>query len=296
MIDKKGLPNYHEVILGTNPFRMYFDIDCEDINDKTITKVKLISDFVNACGDYLREKQNINYPKNRFSILSSHSEKKYSFHIILPDVLVPDVETMKFVSNEIKLRMKYGKYLDCSYHQNKNFRLPFNSKFGKNNPMKFEEEWIYNDNIKDQSIEFKYECDLKVPVMMRIFESSIINSMCIKYILPAHTQTVKSTESIEITQEKRDEISSQIVDLCVDGTIPAGLELDVNYNNIFILKNTKSGFECPICKRTHERENAYVLYLWKGIYFKCFRSNPKDSILLKAFIINPPNNHIMTYS
>jgi hypothetical protein len=150
----EGKHYFHEFISGSSPFRMFFDIDCNEPN--VIDKEDLLSDFVENCLSVLSEKYFINYPLNRISVLSCHKEDKHSFHVIFPDICVPDMFTMKIVAKEIKLKMEYGQYLDISYQNNKNFRLPLNYKFGKSHRFEFQPEWNYIDE-NTEKIQFAFE-------------------------------------------------------------------------------------------------------------------------------------------
>jgi phage/plasmid-associated DNA primase len=277
----KGSLYFHEFILGYSPFRMYFDIDCSEIT--RITKEDLLSDFIDAIGSYFKD-QDIDYPKERISVCSCHTEIKHSYHVIFPDISIPDVFTMKMIGKEIKQRMEYGKYLDCSYQNNKNFRLPFNLKYGKQVPITFEEKWYYDDEL----VNFKFQ-DNAHPIV-KIFEESIVNCFTnTKYILPSQ---IRDTETFQ--QNSFSVNLSEIYQLQDELRIPKGLEIiEGQKTNLIVLRN-KNGFDCPICKRSHEKENAYLFINQKGIYFKCFRNN-QQSLLLKQNYKPPPNSYIHTF-
>jgi phage/plasmid-associated DNA primase len=260
---------------------MYFDIDCNEI--EKITKEDLLADFIESSESFLEE-NGIIYPRERISVCSAHKQDKHSYHIIYPDISIPDVITMKFIGEKIKSKMEYGQYLDCSYQKNKSFRLPFNHKFGKNTPIIFNETWSFEDEI----INFKFKDDINK--IVRIFEETIVNCFVnTKFIFPSMDfKKEKSSPINEINQEKLDEIYA----LTETNLIPKGLEIREN-NNFIYLKNI-DGFDCPICKRHHQKENAYLSVTKKGIYFKCFR-NTELGQLLKSFYSPPPITYIQTF-
>jgi phage/plasmid-associated DNA primase len=78
--------------------------------------------------------------------------------------------------------------------------------------------------------------------------------------------------------------------------IPKGLEIvhDRSNDHFFYLKNKEGGFDCQLCCRKHENENAYLFVTKKGIFFKCYRS-PEKKLTLKYFLTSPPNSYIHTY-
>jgi P4 family phage/plasmid primase-like protien len=279
---------FHEFILGSSPFRMFFDIDCKEIHK--ITPLDLLSDFIDAFYKNINEYQ-INYPKDRISVCSAHTDKKHSFHIILPDLCVPDMHTMNIFAKNVKQTMEYGQYLDCSYHNNKNFRLPFNCKNGKTTPITFQPKWQYqnvlNDSIED--IEFHFEGNAHE--MVKIFEVCLINCFFgMKYTIPSQINNTKKM----ITEELTDESLQEIYHLQKEKLIPEGLEIIEDQKTNFIVLKNKSGFNCPICNRRHEKDNAYLFKTPKGIYFKCFRNSEKSK-LIKVCYQSPPNSYIHTY-
>lgn len=281
--ESKGLLYFHEFILGYLPFRMYFDLDCSE--PTIISKQDLLADFIDAVLSYLEE-QNINYPKERISVCSSHTEAKHSYHVIFPDVSIPDVFTMKIIGKEIKQRMEYGKYLDCSYQNNKNFRLPFNYKYGKSNVIQFEPVWTYDD----QEIHFQFQDNANN--MVRIFEECMVNCFVnTRYVLPSKIEPREASSPIITLDSLRVE---EIYALQEEGLIPNGLEIMEGQNTNFITLKNKNGFDCPICKRVHEKDNAYLFVNKIGIYFKCFR-NAHESKLIKQNYFAPPNSYIHTY-
>jgi P4 family phage/plasmid primase-like protien len=280
--ENKGLLHFHELILGSSPFRMYFDIDCSKVD--TISKKDLLSDFIEAVLKYL-EDLDIDYPKERISVCSSHTETKHSFHVIFPDISIPDAFTMKMIGNQVKKRMEYGEYLDCSYHNNKNFRLPFNYKYGKSNPIKFEKSWTFDEEI----IDFEFQ-DQANP-FVQIFEECIVNCFVnTKYIFPSQIKEKDLSQIFVITEERLDEIY-QLQD---ENLIPKGLEINEEQKKTnFISLINRNGFYCPICQRIHEKENAFLFINQRGIYFKCFRGNM--SLLITKYYTPPPNSYIHTY-
>ena len=258
-------------------------MDCSEPNQ--ISKDDLLSDFVDAVLGYLQE-QNINYAKERISVCSSHTETKHSYHVIFPDISIPDVFTMKIIGKEIKQKMEYGKYLDCSYQNNKNFRLPFNYKYGKSNVIQFEPVWKYDN----QEIRFQFQDNANQ--MVRILEECMVNCFVnTRYVLPSKIKESQENSSIiPLDNQKLEEVYS----LQEEGLIPKGLEIIEGQNTNFITLKNKNGFDCPICKRNHEKDNAYLFVNSVGIFFKCFR-NSQESKLIKQNYFAPPNSYIHTY-
>jgi P4 family phage/plasmid primase-like protien len=199
---------------------------------------------------------------------------------------------MKIIAKDIKQRMEYGKYLDLSYQNNKNFRLPFNYKYGKSIPITFQSTWEYHNSETEQIETITFDFQGQGHPLVQIFDASVVNGFSyMKYTLNSLIQSNK--DKIEIQPLNDDEIS-EIYQLQKDNLIPKGLEIVENQTSNLITLRNKDGFDCPVCKRHHENDNAYLYKNLRGIYFKCFR-NYEQKILIKQNYLPPPNSYIHTY-
>lgn len=261
--------NFNEVITNDQPFRMFFDIDCKDMD---IEKDVLLSETVEAILNYLKTEEKIDYPMNRIVVINGHKDDKISYHIILPDVAISNMETMKIIGEKIAYTMKeYSQYLDQSYMNLKNFRLLFNTKRGSKNFLKFQSEWTYVDK-EDNSMEinFDFKTRNEYTRFTSLFDESIIQSFSTtEYFISSKIKPKQKLSDINLS-------NIEIEDILSDIKLPEGLEIGrIKTNSNFINLVNKGGFDCQICNKRHDKDNAFLMIREKGVYFKCFRSSGK---------------------
>jgi len=265
--------NFNEVITNDSPFRMFYDIDCENVN---VDKDVLLSETIDAILKYLKTEEDIEYPINRIVVINGHKNTKISYHLIFPDVVVENMETMRIIAENIKTSLgEYGEYIDCSYMNTKNFRMIFNTKRGSKNFLKFQKKWTYISQNEDEEevIEFNFMDSNKKLEFTLLFEYSRIQSFLgINSIIQSKTKEEKNIIIPKITNE---EIENTINDI----EFPKGLKIGKNIRNIVHLTNN-GGFDCPICQRRHENDNAYIIIRENGVFFKCYRT-PNDRVKIK---------------
>jgi hypothetical protein len=93
--NEDGTKNYYEYYKDDETIKLFFDIDCkienngeEDNKDTFFEKILV----------FLKEiliKLNLDLEKERMIVLSACTNKKYSFHIIFPKIILPDVKSFK---------------------------------------------------------------------------------------------------------------------------------------------------------------------------------------------------------
>jgi hypothetical protein len=259
---------------------MFFDIDCEDTN---VDKDVLLSEIVDAILNYLKIEENIIYPMNRIVVINGHKDTKISYHLIFPDIAVPNMDTMKIIAENIKSCMNdYKEYIDCSYMNQKNFRLLFNTKRGSKAFLKFQKKWTYIGTVEDkeEEIEFDFMSSDKKLEFTLMFEYSII-------------QCFSSVNTVIQSKNKKDDTSvplitdDEIQEILNNVKLPKGLEIANSNENIVHLVN-KEGYDCPKCNRRHENQNPYLFIkkdlLCRELWFNCRRN--KESLLMSK-IDNP---------
>jgi hypothetical protein len=268
--------NFNEVISNDHPFRMFFDIDCDDVS---VDKDVLLSEVVDAILKYLEERESIIYPKNRIMVISGHKETKISYHLIFTDLVVEDMKTMKYISNEISsyLSEEYKDYVDQSYGENKNFRMLFQTKRGSKTFLKFQKKWTYNYHDIEYIPEIQTEHQgLYFSV---IFEESLVRCFNnYKYFIKSNKDESQNYEykeltTLNLTQEQLDEILEKAMSF-----IPTGLKMGEINENGFIQLINQDGFNCPCCSDhkgiivRHDNDNAFLWINEYGVYFKCYRA------------------------
>jgi hypothetical protein len=287
--------NFNEVITSEE-IRMFFDIDCDDVN---LDKNLLLSEVLDGVLKYLSEKESIEYPKSRIMVITGHKSNKISYHLIFPDLVVEDMKTMKEICCEIvnNLSEEYRDFVDQSYGKNKNFRMLFQTKRGSKNFLKFQKKWIYIDQEDEyHSIEYKTEekTDHERLYFTMIFEDSFVrNFKNYKYFIQSKDEEKRESyiehhNIPDLTPEQW----NQVIQL-----IPNGLKLDGNTNGKgFIPLSNQGGFDCMCCSKhkgenvRHDNDNAFLSINQYGVYFKCHRATKNVRAIQLLFLNNNISN------
>ena len=153
--------NYYEVIRQNNHIRPHWDIEYNIQENSLKDGYKALADFIENIIREVKEQHKIEINNSDFLILSSHSNSKFSIHLILtPDkVFFYDnltlgdftktlVEKLKPESKDLLRVKKNGKeenMIDLSiYTRNRNFRLYMSSKFGQDRMLKLDPEDLHH--------------------------------------------------------------------------------------------------------------------------------------------------------
>lgn len=132
--------HYYEDHSYNNNIKLHLDIDKNEIFTTELERDKnaeiIIDDCLNAVNKKLYEVYKIINP--RIIIFISNTLNKLSLHLIYPDIVFNSIYDMKFLLHNVSL------HLDMSIYGHRCFRLPFNSKKGKNNELIFFKGIYYN--------------------------------------------------------------------------------------------------------------------------------------------------------
>lgn len=127
--------HFYEYYRDDENIKLGLDIDLEIENNKSYDQEKF-DDIVNKAISFvnsLLEKYQVPQPK--IIILNASTNKKYSAHILYTNIFFSSVKHIKFFICSDKEFLKY--YIDQSIYSTGCFRIIWNSKIDKNNPLKF---------------------------------------------------------------------------------------------------------------------------------------------------------------
>ena len=258
---------FYEVLLPGKSRKIYFDIDLEknkiDENDLIINIKKAIFQLIN----------------NEVTILvfTSHTDDKFSFHIILPNChLLDENAASNFYDKTIELiPEKYHPYIDKSVYKNvQQFRLLGSHKYGKANIKVFNPDLSENFNIPERYVkpEAKFNYLFRLSLISNISESTLLSKFSIKEEKP-RLQIIGTANEGDI--EDVLDIFYANKDFSYDDFMH--LNTIENNGNLIITFRRQNATYCSTCERIHENENPYIVVkgIERDIYFYCRRKEGK---------------------
>ena len=252
---------FHEVILGENPLKLYFDIDVDLLSKKNFDEKLLFSQLVKTLLAYfIGEGIKLNLNED-FIWLTSHGETKRSYHLIIDNYFFFNMKEVSHVINQIKTTMdpEVQSYFDWGvYTSKKNFRTLGSFKRGTNRIFKFQEEWIVEDIV----IKYKYresfeENPERIRLMLQ-FEASLITNTC--HCSPMLPKVIDTGTKI-FSKDLSDPIVNSSIELLSRSADVKVEELPFKISKVIgnlIVLERKGPTLCRICDVVHEHENPYL--------------------------------------
>jgi hypothetical protein len=266
-----------EVILEDKRQKIRFDIDAKKdklenpqlLIDQLITHLLIVfSSFgieLNLSSDVI--------------ICSSHSETKWSYHIIIDNYCCVS-------SHEVKewFRLVYDRldpcfqpFLDTQiYSPNHGFRLLGSTKLGEVRLKKLEEEWLYNN----QWIKYRYPEEIVSPKhkFLLQFDATTVTLTLKCCTLPVLLPEEDPLSKKFVSQVDIDEpVVKKAMDLCNEFNGSA-FTYKKTLGSLVLLERSKEA-HCIICHTVHEHIEPYLVVKQVGeqyqVYFDCRRSNGK---------------------
>lgn len=251
---------FYEIIFGTSPRKIYFDIDITqdeaefENSDKFIKKIK--KNIISLIKD----------DELTVMIYTSHTEKKKSYHIVVDGYFLKNnLESKEFFN---KLYDLYPtSLLDSSvYSSLQQFRLLGSHKYEKNNVKVLSFE--LSENIKIP----KDERMVKPYIFLRSLVANIDDCKYLKGFKPPTPPPLERgfCEEGDMTNVLN------ILDITYPKTFDVYKTLFDDGNLLITLKKTEP-YKCMICERYHESENAYVVVRGEAreVFFDCRRRGDK---------------------
>lgn len=211
----------NEIILGEHPQRLKFDIDSgeTDIQIKKVTKtIKKIF-----------EKEYFEKLKNKdIYVLSSSSDKKYSYHIIINKSVQNSYESKMF-AYKVFYELGSPKYIDMGvYKKFQNFRI-----IGSVKSYKDRRKFVLLDDSHD-------------------FHNTLIN-----VDIATQKTLYKDVLFIEPIQEF-DAIGRSIVEFIKDKIDISSFSFREMKNNLCVFERNSPSF-CNVCNRIHDNDNTFMV-------------------------------------
>lgn len=258
---------YYEVILGDRPQKPYFDIDIsakEDniSEDESLDLIKQIKDSI-LVDSRIRETDIL--------VFTSHGSGKLSYHIVINNWCLPDVNTNKIYCHRILDRISDGyplkKYIDhLVYKSIQQFRTYGSTKRGK-------DRWKIEYPPAKSSSRFDY--------VSRLYSSLVTNTNSCRILEYKPIEKKIWDDTGELTDAEISIICK--LDFISDDTFlvqePKG--------RLIPLKRLKPSF-CIVCQRIHENENPYLTLSPDStkIYFHCRRIDNDKQVVWEG---DPPS-------
>lgn len=241
--------NYCESIINGNVQKFYLDFDIK--RGDTVIK----SDCDQLIRDSISIVQDQTLSGKTYVVYTSHTDIKYSYHVIFTDLFFNNVHQMKYLANIIKNELNTS-YLDTTLYKSAQlFRIPYNRKVG--GMIKTIDEDMSSDFESDDYFKHWIGCNYDdVP----IFEFGDISF---------EDKNVSNT-LVEITTEDR-----KIADLfkphhTIRSVVSVGKHKKIIFNRV-------SASHCSLCDRIHDSDNTLIIYTYnyknKTKYIEYCRKN-----------------------
>lgn len=300
--------HFFEVILGTKPQKIYFDIDIskdmmDDFPKERISGV--IDRFFNSLIGRIREmffKRGLPFDLTK-NVMIFHSNtiesinEKQSYHIILDGYYVENsLANKEFIKELLEdFPDEFKRFLDPSmYSKIQQLRFFLSRKVNTERIKLLMEEWNYGPNIIKwylppiRATTLEEESWKKTVI---IFTKSCVMNIdgceILKMNVPELKSTMfKSTKSLEDEFELSEEMVKAISER-VDQTLFKIYSIhEVNGTLILLRRNMAAG--CSLCNRVHENENAFLSVAHTGdVYFYCRRNPEKKKKVATIYDLLP---------
>jgi hypothetical protein len=275
---------FYEVIFGKKPQKPYFDIDIMigvTSNGVTLTvpdaielKNQVISSILSTF-DYI-------IPSD-ILVFTSHSNAKYSYHIVVDNWCVEDHEENKIFC--MKVRENVNTHLalfidDLVYKSIQQLRIYQCHKYQSDRVKILDKECKWKPKTKIRSSDHEYALILGGSLVGNTSYCSITPS------LKPPLEIRKKYEGPDTVLDDGDDIK------CLDMLAELG-EVGTHKNVMFpysvkevkgslILLNRHRPSYCTLCSRVHENEHPYLMVVGKNrsVYFNCRRAAPTEKLHL----------------
>ena len=258
----------YEILLSDVSRKPYFDVDMDiqELKNQNLSPEKFSEELIVNLLEAIK-------------VFTSHTKKKFSFHIILENYRLQGYkesesfykETLKFVDS--KFKKEDDKFIDPNVYKTvQQFRISDCHKCGKDN-FKILDERL--------SINFNYPARCKNEFSRK---NHLLKSSLLTY--------VKDTIILEEFSENTKEFKKMNAGSASEGDVGKALEIFYKFynefdfefqdmvsenGNLLITFRRLNPTKCKMCKRIHENENPYLLVCGenRNVLFDC-RRRPQD--------------------
>jgi len=256
---------FFECLFPDSSRKPYFDVDIpiesEDLYSQSV-------ELINEIKDKIREKV-----KNVvIAVYSSHTDKKYSYHVVIVSHFLENFENCKgFCLSIIELLTHpLKKHVDLQVYKSvQQFRVLNSHKFERDNTKKLCD---LSDTIAipDSFLERSSLYHFRVSLLTVVQDCEIIEGYQVKI-------QKKNLSSGNCTDEDIHKVINIV------GKIYPGIEYNksnIQDGNLLVTFKNKGGYYCELCLKTHEHENPFVIIKGKfrDILFSCRRDEKYQKI------------------
>ena len=255
----------HEVILSDFCQKPYFDVDIEidsEVNHEDILKLTIDA----IIGVLSRDDVKLDIERDVI-IMESHGCKKYSYHIVIANVMhFNRLEAKGFYEAVIDFNPDLKKYLDSVYSANHTFRMLHNTKYGVFRPLNLVDSFTYNDvdyihKSKTRPVSDKH-------LQLVLFAESLVCMVSGCSTLPSYTPKDLPRQSNFIIGEGQ---ASVMMKLCFDKYGDVFTCNQVSGSTIFLERLSSS--YCELCLRVHDSYPPRLFIIGSNVYWTCGRSD-----------------------
>lgn len=310
-----GLHNLisHEVIIGSHPLKIFFDIDIENVIN--FNKALFINEFKRA----------ITYTWNKlymaitfyeitdddFVFYSSHGNEKISYHVVVlgNKYMMPNMTTMlKFYQVFIETIDKdYVNYFDKVYISVKSLRMLNSVKNGRIKILdpEFNSPYVLENHIWKDSL-IKYSTNPNVSILPTLdnvlltIEKPLDDIYTYNLVIDNKELSVNIKSKFTNISDDKDVATffkKYDGDILLAGMQYRETLVATNIKKIITFNRISPSF-CQLCEKVHESENNLYIYINKTYnelnsinetrFTACCRRNPKNSKVL--FIMGDSKN------
>lgn len=261
---------YYEILLENRPRKPYFDIDIDKDN---------FEEDPNQIIEQLKEKIIEFNPELQLLIYSSHTDKKYSYHIVIGNVYLNNHKECKnfccqFIDSMSEI---YQVFIDKSVYKSvQQFRILNSHKYNKVNTKLFREDLSINFIIPD-----RYTKTPKGKDNYLLTTSLLSNITGCTYMDGYQNIEEKTILERGFSSSGDLEDVMELVYSQYPGDLFSYLTHHENDGNLLVTFKRNYSSYCKLCKRHHENENPFVIVrgITRNIHFYC-RRHEKESLMI----------------
>jgi len=248
----------YEVIIGEFPQKPHFDIDIATVD---VSGDLVVEHLIDVVVDTLAQKGVVITPARDVLIYTSHGRDKQSYHVVLPNHRHANHVHAKAFAAHVRAAMplEVRTYVDMGvYNPLQLFRLLGSTKVGKGRPKVECTEWFYHGERLCPPAASPLEA----------FARSLVGwtETCVplpSWDVPEPSFVPKRMMSVDAEETLHLLSLDPVLGECRFRPRVAG--------SVIALQRVSPGF-CPLCSRTHEHDNAYLVVREKNVYYKCHRA------------------------
>lgn len=265
----------YEVILGCYPQRPHFDVDVKTLDVSGEQIMELLVDVIQSVLESKGVQLNLEHD---LMIYTSHGSDKQSYHVVLPNHCHANNTQAKAFADQVRVALpsEARVYVDAGvYNPLQQFRLLGSTKVGKQRPKVEQLVWYYHGT--------RMQAEALEP--MASFARSLVGWTVDCTPLPVWDVPEPSfVPKRFLSCEAEDALAL----LATDPALNSCRFKASAKGSVISLQRLSPGY-CPVCERTHEHDNAYLVINDNKVYYKCHRARVEGLRGSSYLGVLPPN-------